>query len=74
MPRNSAEHDIMVNLVSRHLSRMGVRNIVYNKAYGPDVIAFAEGGPVAVEYETGKKNPDPRKGCSAKGGRRTRKS
>jgi phosphoribosyl-ATP pyrophosphohydrolase len=58
MPRNSAEHDIMVNLVSRHLSRMGVRNIVYNKAYGPDVIAFAEGGPVAVEYETGKKNPE----------------
>ena len=63
MPRNSAEHDIMVNLVSRHLSGMGIRNVIYNKAYGPDVIAFKDGKAVAVEYETGKKDPNPRRGC-----------
>jgi hypothetical protein len=57
-PRNSAEHDIMVNLISRHLSGLGIRNVVYNKAYGPDVIAFIDGKRVAVEYETGKKDPE----------------
>lgn len=58
MPRNSAEHDVMVNLVSRHLDSIGVRNMVYNKAYGPDVIAFIDGERVAIEYETGKKDAE----------------
>jgi len=58
MPRNSAEHDIMVNLISRHLDEIGIRNVIYNKAYGPDVIAFAEGRRIAVEYETGMKDAD----------------
>lgn len=58
MPKNSAEHEIMVNLISRHLTRMGIRNVVYNKAYGPDVVAFIDGKIIAVEYETGKKDAE----------------
>lgn len=58
MPRNSAEHDVMVNLISRHLDENRVRNAVYNSSYGPDVIAYMGGKRTAVEYETGTKSPD----------------
>ncbi len=57
MPRNSAEHDIMVSLIARYLTENGIRNRIYNNAYGPDVIAYGKGGKVAVEYETGSKDP-----------------
>ncbi|MDE1827681.1 MAG: DUF87 domain-containing protein [Candidatus Micrarchaeota archaeon] len=53
MPRNSAEHDVHVNLISRHLALCGTRNTIYNSSYGPDVIAFVKNGRAAVEYETG---------------------
>ncbi|MGA3020698.1 MAG: ATP-binding protein [Candidatus Micrarchaeales archaeon] len=56
MPRNSAEHDIMVNLISRHLANNGIRNRIYNNAYGPDIIAFKGRERYAVEYETGLKD------------------
>jgi hypothetical protein len=58
MPRNSAEHDIMVNLISRHLANNGVRNRIYNNAYGPDIIAFKDRNRYAVEYETGMKDAE----------------
>jgi hypothetical protein len=58
MPRNSAEHDIMVNLISRHLANNGIRNRIYNNAYGPDIIAFKGGDRYAVEYETGLKDSE----------------
>jgi len=53
MPRNSAEHDVHVNLISRHLAACGTRNVIYNNSYGPDVIAFVKESRIAVEYETG---------------------
>ncbi len=56
MPRNSAEHDVMVSLISRYLSENGIANRIHNNSYGPDVIAYKDGRKVAVEYETGKKN------------------
>jgi hypothetical protein len=56
MPRNSAEHDVMVSLISRHLNGLGIRNTIYNSSYGPDIIAYKDGGRVAVEYETGMKD------------------
>lgn len=56
-PRNSAEHDVMVNLISRHLSSIGVRNVIYNSSYGPDIIAYRNGKKFAVEYETELKEP-----------------
>ena len=56
MPMNSAEHDIYVNLISRHLNRLGIRNIMYNSTYGPDIVAFCKGRKIAVEYETGSKD------------------
>lgn len=58
MQRNSAEHDVMVNLISRHLAGMGISNTIYNSAYGPDIIAYRDGKKIAVEYETGLKNPE----------------
>lgn len=54
-PHNSAEHDICVNLISRHLSKIGVRNRIYNSSYGPDIIANFNRRSIAVEYETGLK-------------------
>jgi hypothetical protein len=53
MPRNSAEHDVCVNLISKHLSVCGVNNVVYNNSYGPDITAFNNGESTAIEYETG---------------------
>ncbi len=53
---NSAEHDVNVGIVSRHLISLGIRNRVYNSAYGPDIIVFYGGERIAVEYETGSKD------------------
>ncbi len=53
MAKNSAEHDVSVNLISRHLSSLGIRNYVYNSSYGPDVVAFMNSERIAFEYETG---------------------
>lgn len=53
---NSPEHDICVALISSVLKECGIRNYIYNKAYGPDIIAFYNGKRIAVEYETGKKD------------------
>jgi Helicase HerA, central domain len=58
MPRNSAEHDIMVNLIGRFLAEKNVRNAVYNSSYGPDLVAYSKGKRMAVEYETGSKSQD----------------
>ncbi|VVB76894.1 DNA double-strand break repair helicase HerA [uncultured archaeon] len=58
LPRNSAEHDVMVNLISRHLSSNGIRNSVYNNSFGPDVIAYPGRARLAVEYETGLKREE----------------
>lgn len=56
LPRNSAEHDVMVDLISRRLGEVGVRNSVYDSSYGPDLIAYRNGRKLAVEYETGTKS------------------
>lgn len=57
-PRNSAEHDLYVNLISRRLSESGIRNEIYNSSYGPDVIAYSNSRRIAIEYETGRKNEE----------------
>ncbi|HVA82943.1 MAG TPA: hypothetical protein VNF06_02150, partial [Candidatus Aquilonibacter sp.] len=57
-PKNSAEHDICVNLISRHLGSLGINSVVYNSSYGPDVIAFSKGKRIALEYETGMNHLD----------------
>lgn len=54
-PRNSAEHDLYVNLISRKLRDSGIQNEIYNSSYGPDIVAYSKGERVAVEYETGRK-------------------
>ncbi len=57
-PRNSAEHDLYVNLISRKLSESGIPNEVYNSSYGPDVISYKLGKRTAIEYETGSKSAE----------------
>ena len=52
----SAEHDIAVNIISRHLLSVGIRNRIYNSSYGPDIVAYSGGNRIAVEYETGSKD------------------
>ncbi|MGC8662505.1 MAG: ATP-binding protein [Candidatus Micrarchaeia archaeon] len=54
--KNSAEHDICVELISRHLEKLGIGNRIYNTSYGPDIVARMGNRRVAVEYESGKKN------------------
>lgn len=54
-PRNSAEHDLFVNLISRKLKARGISNEIHNSSYGPDIIAYSRNGAVAIEYETGMK-------------------
>ena len=59
MPKNSAEHEVMVSLMSRHLREHGIRNRIYNSSFGPDIIVFAQGGKrAAIEYETGSKKTE----------------
>ena len=58
MPRNSAEHDIYVALISRYLTHAGIKNNIYNRSNGPDIIAFYGNEKAAVEYETGSKSSD----------------
>ena len=55
-PRNSPEHDICVNIISRHLSSAGINSRIYNSAYGPDVICNHMRRKIAIEYETGLKD------------------
>ncbi|MDE1860413.1 MAG: DUF87 domain-containing protein [Candidatus Micrarchaeota archaeon] len=58
MQRNSAEHDVCVAIISRHLSSLKIPNRIYNSSYGPDVIAYSNGRKIAIEYETGTKSPE----------------
>ena len=51
--RNSAEHDISVNVIARKLQESGISCTVYNSSNGPD-IAVAN-NQTAIEYETGSK-------------------
>ncbi len=53
---NTPEHDISVKIIAMHLKSLGVYAEIYNKAYGPDVIAELNGKRYAIEYETGLKN------------------
>ncbi len=57
--RHSAEHDLMVSLISRKLAARGIRNEIRNTSYGPDIVAYTSQGSIAIEYETGRKSmPD----------------
>jgi Helicase HerA, central domain len=54
--RNSPEHDICVSVIKRHLESLGIKCMIYNSSYGPDVIAHYGRERIAVEYETGSKS------------------
>ncbi|MEM0087205.1 MAG: DUF87 domain-containing protein [Candidatus Micrarchaeaceae archaeon] len=56
--QNSAEHEVMVAIISKELSRLGIQNRIINTSYAPDVEAYANGKKFAFEYETGSKSLD----------------
>ncbi len=51
--RNSAEHDVSVNVIARKLTDNGIACTVYNSTNGPDIIIGSN--DAAIEYETGSK-------------------
>ncbi|MEM3296929.1 MAG: ATP-binding protein [Candidatus Micrarchaeaceae archaeon] len=56
--QNSAEHEVMVAIISIELSKLGIANRIINTSYAPDVEAYANGRRFAFEYETGSKSTD----------------
>ncbi|MEM3829683.1 MAG: hypothetical protein QXP36_10780, partial [Conexivisphaerales archaeon] len=68
--QNSAEHEVMVAIISIELSKLGIANKIINTSYAPDVEAYANGRRFAFEYETGSKGVDELKAMIA---RRSRK-
>ncbi len=51
--KNTPEHDISIYILSLHLKKLGFYSKIYNKAYGPDIIAELNDIKYAIEYETG---------------------
>ena len=54
--KNTPEHDISIYILSLHLKNLGFYSKIYNKAYGPDIIAELDDIKYAMEYETGIKD------------------
>ncbi len=52
--RNSAEHDVSVNVMARKLQENGIACTVYNSTNGPDIMIGDR--ECAIEYETGSKS------------------
>ncbi len=50
------EHEVMVNKIFEELKRCKIRSYIYDKANGPDIVAYCAKGKIAIEYESGKKN------------------
>ena len=54
----SIEHEVSVKRISARLTGLHIKHYVNTNTPGPDLVAYVEGGKVAVEYETGKKGRD----------------
>ena len=52
------EHEVMVEKMHALLSGDRIKNYIYDRAGGPDIVAFTRAGKIAIEYETGTKNID----------------
>lgn len=52
----SIEHEVYVKIISKYLKSNSIRNYIYGRHYGPDIIAHIADRKIAVEYETGRKN------------------
>ncbi len=53
----SIEHELEVSRISKRLSDIGIKHYIMNNSRGPDIVAYIDGTKVAIEYETGRKNP-----------------
>jgi hypothetical protein len=59
MARNgpaSAEHEVCVIKIKEELDRSGINNAIIDNSNGPDIVAYANGKKIAIEYETGRKS------------------
>ena len=52
----SIEHEVYVRIINEYLKSKGIKNYIYGRHYGPDIIAYVSDKKIAVEYETGRKN------------------
>jgi hypothetical protein len=50
------EHEVMVSKINGILQTSGISSYIYDRANGPDIVAYGKEGKVAIEYETGSKN------------------
>ena len=55
-PSLSIGHELGVNAICSWLSANGIENRAIDNSAGPDVVAYAYGNKMALEYETGKKS------------------
>ncbi|MGC8479584.1 MAG: ATP-binding protein [Candidatus Micrarchaeia archaeon] len=53
---NSTEHDITLEIILRHLLKLGYYAKIHNRSNGPDIIAEKSNIKYAIEYETGLKS------------------
>ncbi len=51
------EHTAALDAISRSLASHGIRHRILDGPNEPDIVAYTDSGNVAIEYETGKKNP-----------------
>jgi hypothetical protein len=49
------EHEVMVGKIQSVLQAGGVKSYIYDRACGPDLVAYSGADKVAIEYETGSK-------------------
>jgi hypothetical protein len=52
------EHEVMVSKIQAFLQASGITSYVYDRANGPDIVAYGKEGKIALEYETGSKDLD----------------
>jgi hypothetical protein len=52
----STEHEVMVIKLHEIIRNSGMDAYIYDRAGGPDVVAYGKDGKVAIEYETGSKS------------------
>ncbi len=55
-PNISAEHEVMVAKIYGALREQGVGCYIFDRAGGPDIVAYGGGRRIAIEYETGRKS------------------
>lgn len=57
-PSLSIEHEVWIEKIQQLLKENKVESRIVDNSSGPDIVAFANGKKMAIEYETGSKSPE----------------